>query len=425
MKSSMPNDIETERALLGCCLIDNSAIDQACEKLQSKDFYRIEHQHIFNALTMLKAQGEDANIFTVLDTVRSKTDSQFQPDELRAYLINLEENTIFSATSIDYYAQTIKRYSVKREQAMLAVKIREMAQDDNYKPEDVSALIEQASSIVNADTGLTHISELSFKHCSTLEKRLQLDKTKLYSSGLPTLDKEFGKFGEAQLIVLKALRGTGKTHILVNWSMQCINADKTALVYSLEMSANQLLNRFLAYQTKTNSAIFRKPELEDMWDVISTGYAELTNKNLYFYDTSGVDIDVIRSQCRALKNKGCEIGFIGIDFAELIGAPKGLATREQELARIASGLRNLANEIDCTVLLLSQVNEQGQERNSRALGNLADLLISFKCESTSDIGMLASEKNRFGHGFNVQVNIDKGTSRLIEIDYAHGDQINE
>lgn len=421
MKSTMPNDIVSEQALLGCCLIDNTAIDTVSEKLQASDFYRIEHQHIFNALTILRAQGEQADVFTVLDTVRSKTDSQISPDELRAYLVNIMNDIIFTDGSVEYYTRIVQRYSRKREQAKLATKIREMAQDDNYKPEDVTALIEQAGALVNADTGLTHISDLSFKHCATLEKRMDRDKQKLYTTGLPTLDREFGKFGESQLIVLKALRGTGKTHILVDWSMRCVNAGKTAVVYSLEMSSNQLLNRFLAYQTQTNSAIFRKPELEDMWTAISSGYSELSAMNLYFYDNSGVDIDVIRSQCRALKNKGSEIGFIGIDFAELVGAPKGMATREQELARIASGLRNLANEIDTTVLLLSQVNEQGQERNSRALGNLADLLISFRCESTSDVGMLQSEKNRFGHGFNVQVRIDKGTSRLTEIDFRHGE----
>lgn len=138
----------------------------------------------------------------------------------------------------------------------------------------------------------------------------------------------------------------------------------------------------------------------------------LHEASIYICDDESSVADM-HHQCRRLKLQNVDLGLVIVDFAELIQPPPGMRSEEQELKTNARMLGHMANDLDCTVILLSQVNDQGGERGSRGIGNRADLLLGIIGDDPEYV--IDAEKNRFGPGFAVACGIDKSTSRIWEI----------
>lgn len=419
-------NVEAEEAVLGCCLsVQDDGVDIASAELTSADFYREIHQVIFDVLLEMRARGESINVLTVFEHVRGRT-IDMPEDEIRTYLVNIvelaSEARVYDLKAIAENAKIVKSYSERRLFSQAALKALSDIKRPDISVEDVKTDFTSKIERLASSMGLECVREIADKDYDSLTNYRKRAASSLYPT-LPTLDAKFGRFGDSQFILLKAPRGSGKTHIMIDWGFKCANFGRTAVIYSLEMPKNQLIKRMIAHEGKFDSAIFKRLDTADIdeWSAINDGYALLREKNIFIRDEAGVYIETIASEVRHLKIKGFDIGFIGIDFAELVGTKRTYQSKEQQLFDIGAQLRNISADLACTVVLLSQVNETGGERYSRGLGNLCDLLLSWKCLDGNNRGHFYSEKNRFGESFKIDVDIDKKTSRLVEVTSKYGD----
>lgn len=411
-----PQNLEAEQSTLGSMMIEQSALEDVRSILGREDFYRPAHQDIFAALCSLSDRNEPLDILTVSDELRKqgKLDDCGGAD----YLMSLAES-VPTAANVEHYAKMVKHRAALRQMIAAGTEIAGLG----YNTEDkLDALMDRAEELVfklrgHKRDGVLRVGDLMYSYLNRLEERQNKDESRLFSSGIPTMDRLFGKLGESQLITLKARRGTGKTHAAIWLASRAMKAGRAAVFYSLEMFRWQLLDRFVSLVSGIDSRSLRYIQTEEDWRRAAEAAAQLHELPLCIVDESGTSTTAMRAQCRGLTMRGYDIGLVAIDFAELVGTHDGRRSLEQHLAANAQGLRGLANELDCTVLLLSQTNKDGHERNSEAIGNLSDLLLSL-----DNNGVLRAEKNRFGPGFSAQLDIDYSTSRISEIDFEHEEE---
>lgn len=417
-----PNNIEAEMATLGSILIGDAGTRAPFrlvrEFLEPEDFYRPTHQDIFR--TLIAMDEEDANcpwdLITLIDALRVRGKLE---DIGGAEYVMAVVDSVPTAANVAHYAKIVKRCAVLRQQQDAIREAAALLQKPDVDPADVERCLRDRLDDITRNNAIeiAGMEQIVPVYWNLLEERTRPSSKKLFSSGIPTMDREFGRLGEAQLVVLKAFRGTGKTHMMVHLSMQCAKANRAAVIGSLEMSRFQMTDRLMAYVTGLNSKTFRHVP-DDDWGVVGKGSGELYKLPLYIIDECNIAVGELHRRCNALRARGVDIGLVTIDFAELLGAPGKNQSKEQELTQNAGLLRNMANDLDCTVVVLSQVNKEGMERHSQGLGNLADMLLALTIEDGK--WELKAEKNRFGEAFKVPVHIDKTTSHLHEVTHEYG-----
>ncbi len=418
----LPHNLEAEQSVLGSMMIDKAALHKGLELLRRSDFYRPVHEEIFEVLSALANRDEIVDHRTITDELEKR--GKLEDIGGLAYIATLADAPI-TALHAESYARIVLAKSKLRRIISSASEVMAAAYEER---EDAAEFF--ASKALDCVTereheGLQRAGDLIPEHLDLIRDRHSKDSTKLFSSGFPTMDRLFGKLGEAQFIVLKGLRGKGKTHCSMHLTRQAVLKRRGAVLYSLEMSKHQILDRLMACFGNVDSRLFKSLDDDDTegWDRTAAAANELYEPAVYINDETGITVAEMHSQCRGLQLRGVDIGLVIIDFAELIGPPPGMRSEEQELKANAAMLRRLANHVGCTVVLLSQVNDKGGERGSRAIGNLADLLLVLATDDDrSEMCTLESEKNRFGPGFGFDCVIDKRTGRMGECageEYGH------
>jgi replicative DNA helicase len=403
--------IEAEQATLGSMMIDESwkALAIATRILQAGDFYRMAHQEIFDALASLKKRDEPADMITLQEEL--KTRKKLVDCGGTEYLMSLVDS-VPTAANVEHYAHVVKRHSSIRK---LALKTDELSHKIGNPDVDPKALMNWIRSEVDQlsldeKRGLIPMGDLQLSYWDVLELRKKLADQHGWKFGLPTLDTSFGGCHNAQMIVLKGNRGSGKTHFAIHSTMRCVSSGRAAAFFSMEMSTHQLMDRITAYVSGVDSLDLRKMR-DELWEPVAKAMSSIGSLPVFIDDETGLTVTEMRTECEILQTQGIDLGLVVIDFAELIGGPS-MGSREQELSTIARGLRQMSKALNCTVMLLSQVNSQGGERWSQAIGNVADLILHWKKEDN----LLHVEKNRFGPEPVITCGIDKRTSCIWEKD---------
>jgi replicative DNA helicase len=409
-------NIEAEQAVLGCMMLEHSCIAGIRNILDVQDFYRITHQAMFGVIGKLYDAGEPIDIISVNAECRKNKTLQDMESE---YVFTLAES-VPTAANAESYARRVKTESKRRKQQELGRLLTVAASMPDSDPDGISEILVRELSDIGASqpSGEIDAYKMLDSYWERYEKRSVTNDTKLYTSGFSKMDSMFGKLGEAQFIILKGRRGSGKTHAMINFSVKCAAHKRTAVIFSYEMSKYQLLDRYIANITGTDSQALRVVTT-DSATAISKAAVQLSEYSIKLFESGGMSVSAIRMACHALINQGCDIGFIGLDFIELVSGSRS-HNREQELGQVARELKDLATEIDTTIVALSQVNKEGAERGSEGIGNLADLLLHWMQDTDGNkkIGILAAEKNRFGPGFTINCGIDLRVSNIWEIQQA-------
>jgi len=323
-------------------------------------------------------------------------------------------NTVPTAANIEYYCAIVKRDSTLRKEQAIAVELQGRTAAPNADPRDVKLwLAETIHGLSDGNSGgLVKISDVLHPHWQWLDARHLTPSMPGYSVGLPTVDNRTGGLGQKIFIVLMGARGSGKTHILVQFAAHCCKAKRTAAVFSMDTPLQPtMLNRLIAHVSQIDSFSLMRPRDED-WDRIRDGFDIVSKWPLYIQGRTDLTITEIEMQCRSLQAQGNDVGLVAIDYAECVLVREKNLSREQELTRIADGCKRIRNDLNTTVMLISQINKDGTERYSQHLGNTCDLLMKW------DTGTLSSVKNRLGPGFSVACRMDLTTSRVEEINDA-------
>ncbi len=356
-----PQAPELEEAVLGAILLEKNAFQDVEDILMYDDFYIDSHQIIFKSIASLNSKRKPIDLLTVVEELRFS-------GELEAiggpfYIAQLTEK-VASAAHIIFHAQIIKQKSQARKLIRITSEIQAKAFDET---EDISETIEDLEkSFTELTTSSTNCQSMSMSEALTItmDKASKIQELKekgimlSISTGLHSLDETFaGGWMAPDLIVLGGRPSMGKTTHALSFAKAAGNSGKNVLFISIEMTATQLVNRYLLEDNRINSYNLRTGQMSNQeWVAMDEQAGRLWNMKLNIADNHNVRyLNNIKSEARKLHRKG-KLDMMIIDYLGLIKTNLKFASRYLEIGYITGELKNLTKELNIPIILLSQLN---------------------------------------------------------------------
>ncbi|WP_186576884.1 replicative DNA helicase [Aquibacillus kalidii] len=383
-----PHNIEAEQAILGAIFLEPEALSTASELLMPEDFYRASHQRIFNVMLRLSDKGEPIDLVTVTTELSNAKIL----DEVGgvSYLSDLA-NAVPTAANVGYYCKMVEEKAVLRRLIRTATDI---VTDSFSKEDEVEDVLNDAEKKIlevsnRQNSGsFKNIKDVLIEVYDNIE---QLHQNHADVTGIPTgfrdLDKITSGFQRNDLIIVAARPSVGKTAFALNIAQNvAVKTDENVAIFSLEMGAEQLVQRMLCAEGNIDATRLRTGSLEsEDWGKLTMAMGSLSNAGIYIDDTPGIRVSDIRSKCRRLKQEH-GLGMILIDYLQLIaGSGKsGGENRQQEVSEISRSLKGLARELNVPLIALSQLS-RGVESRQDKRPMMSDLRESGSIEQDADI----------------------------------------
>lgn len=381
-----PQNIEAEQAVLGSVFLDSDAIIEAMEYITDKEFYRRNHQLIFQAMAALNNRNEAIDVITV----KAQLESLNLLEDVGGlnYLTELAL-VVPTAANVAHYAKIVEQKSLLRNLISTATDIVTKGFDQSESVEnlldDAEKMILEVSEKRNR-SGFLAISDVLNTSFAEIEK---LSREEEDITGLPTgyhaLDKMTAGLQAEELIILAARPAVGKTAFALNIAQNVgTKTDRSVAIFSLEMGASSLVNRMLCAEGTINASHLRTGQLnEEEWSNLIMAMGSLSKSNIYIDDTPGIKITEIRAKSRKLAQEKGNLGLILIDYLQLIEGT-GRENRQQEVSDISRQLKKLAKELKVPVIALSQLS-RGVEQRQDKRPVLSDIRESGSIEQDADI----------------------------------------
>ena len=384
-----PHDVEAEQAVLGSMLTDKDAVISAIEVLKEDDFYRTDNKSIYEAIMNLYNRAEPIDIITVKAELESL--GKFEQVGGLEYLASLPDKVPTTANAMKYI-KIVEEKSTLRNLIKTANEIIELGYDPT---EDVSDIMEGAEKKIfnimqnNDKKSYAPIKDILVESFTQLE---ELYNRKQHITGVPSgfteLDYKTAGFHGSDLVLIAARPAMGKSAFALNIATNAaVRANVPVVIFSLEMSKEQMVNRILCSEATEDSNKVRTGKLEeDDWTKLAGSIGPLSDAEIYIDDTPGISVMEIRAKCRKLKLEK-NIGMVVIDYLQLVqGSNKRNGSREQEISEISRSLKILAKELNVPVIALSQLSRAVEQRpDHRPM--LSDLRESGAIEQDADIVM--------------------------------------
>ena len=362
----LPNDIEAERAVLGCLLLDIEAVHAVRDVLRPDDFYAEKHQHLYRAAVTLADRGEPVDMLTLPDQLERG------PGVGRAGGIDyIAELTLVvpSAASVKHYADIVNAHAQRRrliqaggEVSRLGFDLGRPAKDAVDEAEQAVFAVAQQQRVDDAE----HIAPIVRETWATLEQRLRENKL---VHGVPTnfskLDMNTQGLQAGELIILAARPSVGKTAFALNIARNAaVVARRPVVVFSLEMSKQSLVQRLICSEARVDGYVLRTGQADQAsFQRIAMAMDTLTQADLWIDDTPALTIASLRSRARRMKAQ-YRIELIVVDYLQLMHGGRQ-DSRVQEVSDISSGLKSIAKELDVPVLALSQLSRESERRENK------------------------------------------------------------
>ena len=385
----LPFSLEAEQSVLGSILIDPECFNEIAGILRSEDFHVEEHVQIYLAMQDMYMQSRRIDIVTLIDTLVKR--GVYDEEASKAY-IKLIAEIVPSAKNVGDYAKIVKDNSLLRKLAIAGEEISESAY--NREDDDVMHIIGNAEQKIfeiaegNNLKGFTHIREVLV---SEYEHLHQLQTNRAEVMGTPTgfgdLDNVLVGMGKSDLIIVGARPGVGKTSFTLNIAANVAkNTKKAVCIFSLEMSAEQLVSRMLSSEALVDSHNIRSGELTDEdWTKLAHASANLSECDIYIDDTTGISATGMKAKLRRVKN----LGLVVIDYLQLMQSDRRIDNRVQEVADISRNLKILAKELQVPLICCAQLSRSPESRNDKT-PMLSDLRDSGAIEQDADVIMFLS-----------------------------------
>ncbi|MDF3334856.1 replicative DNA helicase [Lacticaseibacillus rhamnosus] len=381
-----PHSDEAERAVLGGIFLNADTLPDAQEYVTADDFYKKSHRLLFQAMTDLQDNGTAIDTVTVTDYL----DNHNQLDDIggAGYITDLVASTPI-ASNVVYYAKIVQQKSTLRKLISTAQSI---ASRSYTEQDDVEGLVEDAERQImdvsenRNQAGLKQIKDVLNQAMAQIDQLYQNDQT---ITGLPTgfrdLDKITTGLHEDEMIILAARPAVGKTAFALNIAQNVgTKTDKSVAIFSLEMGAEQLVNRMLCSEGSIDANHLRTGQLnEEEWQNLIIAMGSLSKAKIYMDDTPGIRMAEIRAKCRRLAREQGDLGLIIIDYLQLIEG-SGQENRQQEVSAVSRQLKKLAKELHVPVIALSQLS-RGVEQRQDKRPVLSDIRESGSIEQDADI----------------------------------------
>ncbi len=388
LERTLPQNIEAEVGVLGSMLLDNDAVNLAVQMLCKDSFYKTPHQELFQTIVDLYDRDRAVDLVILKEELKKR--SLLEKVGGVEYLMELEES-VPTAANIEYYARIVQEKAVKRSLIDAAVRIQKDSYEEAY---DTDALLDKAESLV-FEIGQKKASAPSAKLCDLLKttfdqiEKYHDKKNKLtgLSTGYADLDDITCGLQPSELIVVAGRPSMGKTSLALNILQHAgIVENKPAVLFSLEMSANQVAQNMLCSHAKVNAHDLRRGFLkEHEWSQLSLAMGALSEGAIFIDDTPGLSILELKAKARRLKSHH-DIQLIVIDYMQLMEATKA-ESRQQEISVISRGLKSLARELGIPIIAVSQLNRSVESREGNK-PRMSDLRESGSIEQDADVIML-------------------------------------
>ncbi len=384
-----PHSIEAEQSVLGGLLIDSEAWDRVCDILAEQDFYRRDHRLIFRAIMALAEGGQPHDAVTVSEWLTSRNDLEAAGG--LAYLGALAKNTA-TAANIRSYAEIVRERSVLRQLARVGTEISNSA----FNPEGRSSveLLDEAERRVfeiaeQGSRGNQSYAAIKDLLADAVDRIDELYNRESPYTGIPTGFKDFDDrtsgLQDSDLIIVAGRPSMGKTSFAMNIvENAAIRADKTVLVFSMEMPGEQLAMRMMSSLGRINQQKVRTGRLdEEDWPRLSSAVGILAEAKLFIDDTPSLSPAEMRARARRIKREH-DLGLIVVDYLQLMQVPGHKENRTNEISEISRSLKALAKELSVPVIALSQLNRSLEQRTDKR-PVMSDLRESGAIEQDADV----------------------------------------
>lgn len=402
-----PQSLEAERAVLGAILLEPNLLPRAVELLIPEEFYKEAHRKIFAAMIQLFERGEAPDTIMVAETLRR--DGVFEEVGGHTLLATLqEEGTV--ATQFAAYTAIVREKALLREMIRVAREIVEEGYEEN---DDVQGLLDRAEQMLfrisqrrfqRSAFPVREILDAAIKHIEMLYHRKE-DITGL-ATGFNDLDKMTSGLQGSDFVIIAGRPSTGKTAFALNIAAHAaVELHRPALIFSLEMSKEQLVQRLICAEARVDSRNVRSGFMQQgEWSRIVNAAGRLHEAPLFIDDTANLSVLEARAKARRIMAEH-RLELVVIDYLQLMQGRWRAENRQQEISEISRSLKALAKELNVPVVALSQLS-RAVEARGEGLPRLSDLRESGALEQDADLIMFLARKEN-------APDVEAGTTDLV------------
>ncbi|MFH1782046.1 MAG: replicative DNA helicase [Candidatus Omnitrophota bacterium] len=388
-----PQNLEAEMAVLGSMLIEEHAIADAIEFLESTSFYSDKNRKVFESILKLYAENKAVDILTLTEELKRIKELE---NVGATYITNLT-TVVPTAANIKHYASIVKEKSILRNLISTATSIISESYDSQG---DVEKILDRAERTIfeisskKIDTNFSTIKEIIKDSIETIDNLYQ---KKAHVTGIGTgftdLDALTAGLHPSDLIIFAGRPSMGKSAFLASLAEHVGLVEKKPLVlFSLEMSKEQLVQRMLCSHARVNAHNVRTGFLSQSdWPRLTNAAGKLSEAQIFIDDTAGLSVLELRAKARRLKSQH-DIQLIMVDYLQLMQGPPGSENRQQEISEISRSLKALARELRVPLIAVSQLSRAVESRQDHR-PQLSDLRESGAIEQDADlVGLLLREE---------------------------------
>lgn len=383
-----PNDIIAEQAVLGSMLADKDAVVKAIEILKPDDFYREDHKEIYSAMLELYGLGEPIDFLTLRNSLTQRGTLEKVGSEM--FLSTLIDS-VPTTSNIESYVRIVEEKATLRSLIKAANDILAMGYAST---EEVNSIIEKTEKKIfdvlqnRNSRGYASIKDILVDTFDNIEQ-LYKKKSKVsgLESGFTDLDLKTSGLNPSELLIVAARPAMGKSAFVLNIAHHVAMRSKVpVMIFSLEMSKEQMVNRILCSEAEVDSMKVRTGDLDsEDWIKLGKASGNLAEAPIYIDDTPGLSSAELRAKCRKAKLEK-DIGLVIIDYLQLMESKGRSESRQNEISEISRSLKILAKELNVPVIALSQLSRAAETRPDRR-PILSDLRESGSIEQDADIVM--------------------------------------
>ncbi|MEE0516025.1 MAG: replicative DNA helicase [Emergencia sp.] len=382
-----PHNTEAEKSVLGSAMLSKDALADVIDVVAPEDFYDAAHKEIFEVMVELFRNNVSVDIVTVCEELNKRKSLQMVGG--RAYIASLSSFAPSSVNAAEYAKIVAEKSSIRR-LIKTAEDIREKGYEETMDAADILDYAEKGIFEIaqkGQKNDFAPIKEVLIENIAMIDAAIQ---TQGQVVGLPTgfkrLDEVTSGLHRSDLVIIAARPAMGKTAFVLNIAQNtAVKSGATVLIFSLEMSKAQLGQRLLAMESRVEMQKLKTGNIErNDWDRINMALDSLSKTNLHIDDTPGISLLEMKNKCRRLKaEKGLDL--VIIDYLQLMkGEGKASDSRQQEISNLSRYLKLLAREMDCPVLVLSQLSRAAEQRQDHR-PILSDLRDSGAIEQDADM----------------------------------------
>ena len=386
MEKIPPHNEEAERSILGASMLSKDALLDIMDIVKPRDFYSEMHKEIFTAIRDLYSRSTPVDTLTVSEELKKRNSREMVGG--RAYIASLSSGVPSTANAAQY-AKIVAEKAVLRRLITTSSDIIEEAYKEAMDADVVldyaeRGIFEIAQAKQSKDVAA--LKDVLIRNIEIIDEASKLDGNVI---GVPTgfrdLDKMTSGLQRSDLVIVAARPAMGKTAFALNVAQQAaIKGKASVLIFSMEMSKEQLGQRLLSMESRVETQKLKTGDLNRKdWDDINIALDVLSEASIFIDDTPGISIMEIKNKCRRIKAEH-GLDLVVLDYLQLMSFEGRVESRQQEISALSRNLKLIAREMDCPVIVLSQLSRAPEQRQDHR-PQLSDLRESGSIEQDADI----------------------------------------